>query len=270
VPRLVAADRRVPVRLAFAGGEGVGCTGARSLVGAMVAALPRPRAVIVGEPPMMDIVNGHKGSFSFFTEVTGHAVHSSRIDLGVSAVMIGARLATWFIDTMAENKARARADCPFLPPYTSLHCGMIQGGVAANIVAEACSFVTDIRYLPDEDPQGYMDRYRAFIRTRIEPEMKAIAPATGVEIVPRSHVPGLAPEPEGGAESMVRALLPTATSGVVSYATEAGIFQRAGWSTVVVGPGDIAQAHQANEYIELSQFAAGEAFLHRLVDSLAR
>ena len=116
---------------------------------------------------------------------------------------------------------------------------------------------------------GAIDDTVAYVRDEIEPAMRAIAPEAGVDIAFRASVHGLRPEPDGAAERLVRRLTGDNTRGVVSYGTEAGLFQRAGWSTIVCGPGDIAQAHQADEYIELSQFEAGEAFMRRLVDDLA-
>jgi acetylornithine deacetylase len=99
--------------------------------------------------------------------------------------------------------------------------------------------------------------------------MKAVAPHTGVDIVDRAHVPGLVPEPGGAAERLVTALTGANGTAAVSYGTEGGIFQRAGWSTIVCGPGDIARAHQADEFITQSEMAAGEAFLARLIAHLS-
>lgn len=268
VPRMQAAGLKRPVHLAFSYDEEVGCKGAPDLVGAMAAALPPPAAVIVGEPTKMEIVNAHKGSLSFFTDVTGHSVHSSRIDQGVSAVMVAARLVTWLADRMAANRAAADSVNPFEPPYTTLHCGMIQGGTAANIVAASCRFVTDIRAIPQDDPAAHKAAYLAYIKNTIEPEMKGIAPDANIEVSPRAFVPGLKPEANGAAEALVRKLT-GARSGVVSYTTEAGIFQQAGWSCVVCGPGSIAQAHQADEFIELSELEAADAFMGNLVRDLA-
>jgi acetylornithine deacetylase len=76
------------------------------------------------------------------------------------------------------------------------------------------------------------------------------------------------PEPEGAAEALARALTGDNGAHVVSYGTEGGQFQRRGYSTVICGPGDIAQAHQPDEYISTSQFEAGERFLGDLVESL--
>ncbi|TVR06242.1 MAG: acetylornithine deacetylase [Salinarimonadaceae bacterium] len=268
VPRMLAAGLKAPVHIALSYDEEVGCKGAPSLVEAMTRAIPPPRAVIVGEPTMMAPVIGHKSSLSFFTTVKGKPVHSSRIDTGVSAVMIAARLIAWLDETMEANRRRA-APNGFAPPYTTLHCGMVKGGVAANIVAQACEFVTDIRSVPDEDPLAYRGAFEAYIAQEILPRMHSVAPETGVAIIERSHVPSLAPEPGGAAGALARELTGVDEAGFVSYGTEAGIFQRAGWSTVVCGPGDIAQAHQADEYLSREQLRAGVAFTDRLIARLS-
>jgi acetylornithine deacetylase len=268
VPDMVRAPLKRPVHIALSYDEELACRGAPSMVREMVEAVPTPSAVIVGEPTRHAVVTGHKASVQLRTEVTGFAVHSSRIDQGVSAVMNAARLIAWHEDVMAENQRRADPADPFDPPYTTLHCGMVAGGSAANIVSSSAWFYSDIRAIPSEDPADYLERYRAYIRDVVEPRMKAVVPATGVAVEPIAEVPGLRPENDGAAERLMRRLTGDNGTHVVSYGTEAGIFQRAGWSSVVCGPGDIAQAHQPDEYIEISELAAGERLLRRLVDEL--
>ena len=268
VPDMVRAPLKRPVHIALSYDEELACRGAPSMVRAMVEAIPTPSAVIVGEPTRHAVVTGHKASVQLRTEVTGFAVHSSRIDQGVSAVMNAARLIAWHEDVMAENQRRADPADPFEPPYTTLHCGMVAGGSAANIVSSSAWFYSDIRAIPSEDPADYLERYRAYIHDVVEPRMKAVVPATGVAVEPIAEVPGLRPENDGAAERLMRRLTGDNGTHVVSYGTEAGIFQRAGWSSVVCGPGDIAQAHQPDEYIEVSELAAGERLLRRLVDDL--
>lgn len=269
VPDMLRAGIRRPVHLALSYDEEVGCQGAPSMVEEMAQTVPTPQAVIVGEPSSLRTVTGHKGSVSWFTTVRGHTVHSSRIDIGVSATMTAARLVTWLDDTMEENRRRADPANLFEPPYTTLHCGTLNGGTATNIVAAECRFVTEVRAIPTEDPWTYFRRFESYVRETIEPRMQAIAPHTGVDIQFRASVTGLAPEQDGGAERLVRRLTGDNGVQVVSYGTEAGLFQKAGWSTVVCGPGDIAQAHQADEFITVAEFEAGEAFMRRLIAVLA-
>jgi acetylornithine deacetylase len=267
VPEIARAPLKRPVHIALSYDEEVACRGAPSMIREMAAALPKPAAVIVGEPTRHAVVTGHKASVQLMTRVTGRAVHSSRIDQGVSAVMVAARLIAWHDDTMAENRRRADPANAFEPPWTTLHCGMVQGGAAANVVASSAWFYSDIRAIPTENPWDYLERYRAYAGS-LEPAMREVAPETGIAIELVSDIPGLRPEPEGEAERLVRRLTGDNGTHVVSYGTEAGLFQAAGWSTVVCGPGDIAQAHQPDEYIEASELEAGERFLRRVVDSL--
>ena len=182
--------------------------------------------------------------------------------------MTGARLIVWLEDIMNRNRAEHDAGNPFEPPYTTLHCGVMEGGTAANIVASSAWFYSDIRAIPSEDPMEYLARYRNHI-AEIVPAMRTIAPEAGIEVELVSHVPGLRQEQDGSAERLMRRLTGDNGSHVVSYGTEAGLFQQAGWSTVVCGPGDIAQAHQPDEYIEISEFEAGERLLRRVIAELA-
>lgn len=269
VPEMLRADLKRPIHIALSYDEELACQGAPSMVRAMAQALPTPAAVIVGEPTRHAVVTGHKASVQLRTRVTGRAVHSSRIDTGVSAVMNAARLIIWHEDAMAENRRRAEPGSAFEPPYTTLHCGMMVGGSAANIVSSSAWFSTDIRAIPTEDPMDYVERYKAFISHEIEPRMKAVAPEAGIVVELVSEVPGLRPEGGGAAEALARRLTGDNGTHVVAYGTEAGLFQRAGWSTIVCGPGDIAQAHQPDEYIEISEFEAGEKVLRRLIADLS-
>jgi acetylornithine deacetylase len=268
VPHMVDAPLKRPVHIAFSYDEELACRGAPSMVREMAEKIPTPSAVIVGEPTRHAVVTGHKASVQIRTKVTGYAVHSSRIDQGVSAVMNAARLITWHEDVMEENRRRVDQTNPFEPPYTTLHCGMAAGGSAANIVSSSAWFYSDIRAIPTEDPADYLERYRDYVRNTVEPRMKAIIPETGIDVEVIAEVPGLRPESDGAAERLMRRLTGDNGTHVVSYGTEAGIFQKVGWSSVVCGPGDIAQAHQPDEYIEISELEAGERLLRRLVDSL--
>ncbi|MPR13342.1 acetylornithine deacetylase [Microvirga tunisiensis] len=268
VPEMVRAPLKRPVHIALSYDEEIACRGAPSMVQAMARSIPAPSAVIVGEPTRHAVVTGHKASVQLRTQVTGYAVHSSRIDQGVSAVMNAARLITWHEDVMEENRRRVDPENPFEPPYTTLHCGMMAGGNAANVVSSSAWFFSDIRAIPTESPMDYLARYEAYIRDVVEPRMKAIAPDTGIAVEVIAEVPGLKPETDGAAERLMRRLTGDNGIHVVSYGTEAGLFQRVGWSTVVCGPGDIAQAHQPDEYIEVSEFQAGEAVLRRLIADL--
>lgn len=259
-----------PLQLALSYDEEVGCTGAPPMIDAMVASgMPQASAAIIGEPSMMKVVTGHKGGIGFNVHVRGFEVHSSLLHTGVNAIMFGSKLIDWCNEMNAANAAKTplEIDEGFVPPYTTLHVGMITGGTAHNITAKDCNFVLTFRAVPGEPAQLWIDAFKAKV-TQIEAEMQAIHPDTGIDYAQTFDVPGLKPEAEGEAEELVRQLTGDNAVNVVSYGTEAGQFQDRGYSAVICGPGDIAQAHQPNEYITIKQFNAGQAFMERLLMSL--
>ncbi len=268
-PDFAAAGLKRPVQLAFSYDEEIGCLGAPSLIEALSRSGPRPATVIVGEPTDMEAVSGHKGIATFKVTVTGREAHSSLTHLGVSAIMAAARLMTVISDLAEDLERRADPASPFMPKGPTLTIGQIQGGTAVNILARECVFAFDLRAAPGFDARDVLKPvYEA--AARLDAELKARAPEAGVRIEARSNTPPLRPEPDGAAEQLARRL--TGDNGparVVSYAAEAGQFQEAGFSTVICGPGSIVQAHQPDEYLEVSQLERGAAFMARLVEALA-
>ena len=271
VPLALERGIKRPLQIALSYDEEVGCTGAPPMIDHMVSmGLPRADTVLVGEPSMMKVVTGHKGSIGYNVHFHGFEVHSSLAPTGVSAIMMGAKLINWANEVNAENAAKPPSEmaAAFFPPYTTLHVGTISGGTAHNITAKDCRFGFDFRIVPSDDIGDWHARLMTKV-AELEAEMKAVRPEAGISISRKFHVPGLRPEQDGKAESLVRKLTGENASNVVSYGTEAGHFQDRGYSAVICGPGDIAQAHQPNEFITIDQFQQGEAFIARLVDMLA-
>ena len=270
---LVEAQRRGvrrPLQIALSYDEEVGCTGAPPMIAAMQGVLPKGAAVIVGEPSRMQVINGHKGGTGFHVHVKGFEVHSSLLPSGVSAIMEGARLIQWANARNAWLQAQAVSPlaAEFVPPFTTLHVGMITGGTAHNITAADCRFALEMRVVPGEDLEAHVADFLAEV-ARVEAGMKAVRPEAGIHLERFFGVPALVPEPEGEAEALIRRLTGGNAVGVVSYGTEAGQFQEAGYSAAICGPGDIAQAHQADEWLAVSEFQAGQRFMERLLEELA-
>jgi acetylornithine deacetylase len=145
---------------------------------------------------------------------------------------------------------------------------MIEGGVAHNITAKDCWFELDFRAVPGDAISDWQEAFLAKV-AEVEDRMKAVVPTTGIDLKEGFNVPPLVPETDGEAEALVRRLTGDNSSNVVSYATEGGQFQEAGYSVVVCGPGDIAQAHQPNEYLSIDQLEAGQVFMQNLLKALA-
>ncbi|MEX0277092.1 MAG: acetylornithine deacetylase [Ruegeria sp.] len=258
-----------PLQLALSFDEEVGCTGAPPMIQAMQKVLPKGSAVIVGEPSTMQAVTGHKGGFGYDTHIVGFEVHSSIMHTGVNAIMEAAPLISWANEQNAQNRTAKPTDIAamFDPPWTTVHVGMIDGGTAHNITAKDCRFMMDFRTVPGQQKAGWRDAYFEQVRA-VEARMKAVHPEARIDVSENFSIPGLAPEQDGEAEALVRSLTGDNASHVVSYGTEAGQFQEAGYSAVICGPGDIAQAHQPNEFITIEQFNAGHAFMEKLVERL--
>jgi acetylornithine deacetylase len=255
-----------PLQLALSYDEEVGCLGAPPMIKKMLEVLPKASAVIVGEPSTMLAVTAHKGGIGYATHVVGFEVHSSISHTGVSAIMSGAKIIEWANEVNAVNKAAKPSEIAamFDPPYTTAHVGMVSGGTAHNITAKDCHFSVDFRVVADENGNDWYEKLMSRVR-EVEADMKSIQPKTHIEVTPRFLVPGLKPEENGEAETLVRQLTGDNGNHVVSYGTEAGQFQYSGYSAVICGPGDIAQAHQPNEFIEISQFEAGHQFMKDLL-----
>lgn len=268
VPVALAAGVKRPLQLAISYDEELGCTGAPPLIAAM-AGLPKAGAVVVGEPSRMKVVTGHKGGAAWKFHVRGHEVHSSLLPQGVSAIMEAARLIQWANDRNAALQAAPRGPvaAAFDPPFTTLHAGMIAGGTAHNITAADCRFSMEVRAVPGEPLTGWIAEVEGAAQA-LAAQMAARVPGTGIGIDRYFELDPLVPEAEGVAEALCRRLTGDNGAHVVSYGTEAGHFQKAGYSCVVCGPGDIAQAHQADEYIEVSEFEAGWRFMQALVKDL--
>jgi len=264
VPDFKAAKLKVPIHLALSCDEEVGCVGVRPLVAYMKEHLPRPKAVIVGEPTLMKVVNAHKGALTFATEVIGHEAHSSYTHLGVNAILVAGELLTEISRLAAEMRERGDPSGRFNPPYTTVHVGLIEGGTAKNIIPRRCGFKWETRLLPGSDPDEVPKKFNRFARS-LEPAMKAVAKETGITTDRTNAVPGLRPEPDSPAEHLALHLAEANGTEAVSYCTEAGLFQEIGIPSIICGPGSIEQAHKPDEFIAISEIEKCQGFMKRLI-----
>jgi acetylornithine deacetylase len=262
----LAKTARKPVHLAFSYDEEIGCLGAPQMIEVIRRELPAPAFVVVGEPTDMVAVNGHKGIATFHVTVTGREAHSSQPHNGVSAVMEAVKLMGSLNALARQLEAEADPASPFTPKWPTLTIGMVHGGTAHNIIARECTFVFDVRSPGPRTPQeivaGFIAEAEAMDRA-----LKARAPEAGVVVEMHTDVPPFQPEAGGAAEVFARRLAgDNGPPRVVAFAAEAGQFQQAGFSTVICGPGSIDQAHQPDEYVEVSQMQRGAQFMRRLIE----
>lgn len=259
-----------PLHLAISYDEEVGCLGAPSMIAEIARELPSPAAVVVGEPTEMVVVSGHKGIATWNVTVTGHEAHSSLIHLGASANMVAVRLMQRLADLAERLAGEGDPHGPFCPHHATLTIGQMNGGTAVNILARECRFAFDLRTLPGQEPEAILAPFFAACEAA-DADLRARFPEAGVRVERRSRTPSFAPEADGTAERLARRWAgDNGPARAVPYAAEAGQFQGAGFSTVICGPGSIAQAHQPDEYIEVQQMERGAAFMLRLADDLIR
>jgi acetylornithine deacetylase len=265
VPQFKAANLKTPIHLALSCDEEVGCKGVRPLVAHIRDHMKKPRAVIVGEPTSMQVVNAHKSAVTFSTEVTGHEAHSSLTDQGVNAIMVAGELLGEISRIREDLTARGDPSHRFNPPYSTIHVGVIEGGTAKNIIPRKCSFQWETRLLPLADPTEVPTRFEKYAAS-LEPAMKKIAADTGINNQQTNIVPGLAPEDNSAAEHLALHLAGANGTHAVSYCTEAGLFQQIGIPAIICGPGSIEQAHKPDEYIDISEMQKCEVFMKRLLE----
>ena len=268
VPAMLKAGLKRPIHFALSYDEEVGCAGAPDLIARLVDEIPHPSAVIVGEPSDMAPIVAHKGLAVAHTRVVGHEVHSSQVHRGVSAVMTAARLITFLEDLMTEGKASADPQSLFVPPYSTIHVGTVQGGTAVNIISRECNFTWDMRVLPGDSVTRIMDRFSAYCDSLL-PALRAVSEDASITTTLSADAPPLASEGNDVAQQLAMRLSGHSCCKVAPYSTEGGQFNQQGFSVVICGPGSIDQAHQADEYIEISQLEACEGFVDRLVGQLA-
>jgi len=265
VPEFAGAPLDTPIHLSFSYDEEVGCIGVRRLLADLEGLAVRPAACIVGEPTGMRVVRGHKGKLALTCRVRGRACHSSLIHQGANAVETAAEAVTFLKRLAQRTRDEGPYDSDFDPPYSSLQTGRIEGGIAVNIVPEACCFDVELRNLPGDNPNRMLDALRAFADETLLPELRERAPEATFEIEILSRYPGLATDEDAEIVRLAKSLAGANNTAMVSFGSEAGLFQQAGIPAVLCGPGHIEQAHKPDEFVAFEQMARCEAFMARLV-----
>lgn len=256
-----------PIHILLSYDEETTCLGPLDMIARLGVDLPRPDAVIVGEPTSMQVADAHKSVTTHHTRVRGFEIHSANLHRGVSAVHVACRLVVELERIAQELRDEGDPSGRFDPPYSTIHVGVIKGGTARNIVAKDCEFQWEFRGLPNAAPMLAHDRLAIYV-AQLRETVFANFPQCGVDMDTLVKVPGLSPQPGSSAETLALRLARRNSTIAVPYATEAGHFQKAGVPTVVCGPGRIDQAHQPNEYVDISELAACVEFMRGLAREL--
>jgi acetylornithine deacetylase len=268
VPDFLARQPAKPLHLFISYDEEVGCQGAERLIVDLTESGLKPALCVVGEPSGMRPILAHKGKLNLNVHVRGRPGHSSEPGKGVNAIQAAGEAIAW----VAAEARRLAKEGPFEegfdPPHTTIHVGTMKGGVALNIIPEHAEFFMEWRNIPGDDPERHLARMKACIAEHIEPAMHAVDPNTGFSFEVTTRMPGLALSADHELTAVVKQLTGSNATGKVSYGTEGGYYQNAGIATIICGPGDIAQAHQPDEFVAQEQLDACDAFIRRLADRL--
>lgn len=271
LPEFTNANLKKPIYFAFSYDEEIGCLAGPELVEDIKATYTeKPKYAIIGEPSMLEPVVGQKGIVFYRTIVKGSAGHSSRIKDEVSSIHEACRLVMWLERKMLSLLEAGHEDDRFVPNHTSIHVGRINGGIAPNVIADHCQFDWDVRNIPMDRIEHIFEEYVAYCK-ELELELRKKFPGTKIlheELHP--VVPALDTPEEKSVVSLIQHLSGKEELTTVAYAAEAGQFSEGGFESVICGPGDIAQAHRANEFVSIEQLNGGVDMIHRLIQEVEK
>ncbi|CAG9297239.1 acetylornithine deacetylase [Celerinatantimonas diazotrophica] len=262
LPTFVSANLRMPLHLAFSYDEEVGCLGVRSLIAHLNASVEKPAMCIIGEPTSMQPVYGHKGKIGMRCKIHGYACHSAYAPNGVNAIEYAAKL-IGKITELAEP-LKTQCDERFDPPYSTLQTGVIQGGSALNIVPQYCQFDMEMRYLPKTDASVTFSALKQYAHNSLQPLMQQVHESARVEFEPLSAYPPLLTDPQSEFASWLSQWSDSSGFGTVAFGTEGGLFDEAGITTLVCGPGSMEQGHKSDEFVTVKQLNRCMAMLDNL------
>ena len=268
IPDFQAQELLRPLHLFISYDEEVGCHGVQRLLRDIDDSGLRPDLCVVGEPSGMKPILAHKGKLNLNVSVRGLPGHSSEPSKGVNAVQAAGEAIAW----VAREARRLAVEGPFEdgfdPPHTTIHVGTVHGGTILNIIPERATFTMEWRPIPSDSPYAHVDRMKAWIAETLEPAMKAVHPDCGFSYDIALEMPGMGLPPDHALATVVKQLVGSNSAGKVAYGTEGGFFEKAGIPTIICGPGDIAQAHQPDEWIAESELHSCDRFIRRLASRL--
>lgn len=264
-----AASRRTlktPLHIALSYDEEIGCVGVHRMIDMLEGAPVQPAIAIVGEPTNLAVATGHKGKIGFRTVCKGREGHSALAPLALNAIHLAADFVKAVRAKQAELVKAGSRDDDYDVPYTTLHVGRIEGGVALNIVPNRCEVLWEIRNVAEDDAVVIENDMRA-----LAGEIVAAADDGDAVIETERYMgyPGLATPADADVVAFVRSLTGSNGQIKVAFGTEGGLFvERLGVQTVVCGPGSMAQGHKPDEFVTREQLERCDAMMAKLLDRL--
>ena len=241
------------IHFSFTFDEETACQGAPILIDELKKRNITDGICIIGEPTNMKIIDAHKGCYEYTTYFEGLAGHSSAPNKGVSAVEYASRYVNKLIELRERLVEKAPKDSIFDPPHSTLSIGGIFGGIAHNVIADKCHVNWETRPVVKEDAIFLNKELDKYANEILLPEMIKVYPNSSIKKKIIGEIVGFDREAKSDACELISSLTGDNSRQVVSFGTEAGLFQEIGISTVVCGPGSIEQAHKIDEYIILDE-----------------
>ncbi len=270
LPDMVQADLKKPVYFAFSYDEEIGCLAGHELARSIkIHYRETPKYAIIGEPSLMQPIVGQKGIYILETYVNGSAGHSSRIKEEVSAIHEAMRLMLWLEEKMNRLIEEGRIDNRFHPAHSSIHIGLVNGGIAPNVIADKAHFFWDLRTIPMDRTETILEEFETFCRQR-EQELKSKFEHFKIKTV-ENHPPvvHLDTKETDDIVGLIKRISGNSSLSTVAYGAEAGQFAAEGFQSVICGPGSIKQAHRADEFIDKKELHKGVQMIHKLIAELS-
>ena len=252
-PLFASENLKKPIHFSYTYDEETACLGAPVMLADLKRRKINYSACIIGEPTSMKAITAHKGYNEYVTHFTGLSGHASNPEHGVSAVEYAIRYSNKLMELRNELKKRKPKKTIFSPPYSTLQIGKINGGIGTNVIADKCILDWEARPINKEDGEFINKNIDSYAEKILLPEMKKIHPKANIKKITVGEVVGFDEKEGSEAVNLVCNLTGDNSKDVVSFGTEAGLFQEFGISTVVCGPGSIEQAHTVDEYITFDQ-----------------
>jgi len=252
-PYFASQNLKKPIHFSFTYDEETACQGAPVMIKELKKRNINCSICIVGEPTSMKAIQAHKGCYEYSTHFTGLAGHGSAPDKGVNAVEYAIRFINKLTELRQVLKKREPKNSVFTPPYSTLQIGRIKGGLARNVIADQCVVDWELRPVVPEDGKFVNESIETYVKDVLLPEMKKVYPKANIKKEIIGEIVGFTKEEKSDAVNLVCNLTGDNSRDVVSFGTEAGLFQELGISTVVCGPGSIEQAHTIDEYVSFDQ-----------------
>lgn len=262
------SDLTTPLHIALSYDEEIGCVGVRSMIEMLSKAPFRPRFCIVGEPTLMSVATGHKGKTACRVTCIGHEAHSALAPTALNAIHLTCDMISYIRELQAEIAKSSTQDSDYDIPYTTLHVGKIEGGVALNIVPNHSSFMFEIRNLQEDAPETLLKKIKKQAETILKP-LRAEFPEAAIDFTITNTYPPLSTAKDAEVVSFVKSLTGSNATMKVAFGTEGGLFSsQLDIPTVVCGPGSMAQGHKPDEFISIDQLSKCDSMLDALLKKL--